>query len=214
MSRAVLFCNGEIHDLDYHRRLLRDGDLIIAVDGGGRYCMEMGVVPDVALGDFDSLPRDILVSYEPGKTECISFPADKDYIDMALGIEEARKRGRKEILILGAFGGRRVDMFLGNLLALAAYDGGGEIVMKNEWSEARFLKGRSAVTLRGAAGDYVSLLPLSETVKTGHSEGLKYPLEGLSFYRGETRSISNELTGNEASLKLTEGEAILILQKR
>ena len=130
MARAVLFCNGEIRDIGYHKALIRDDDYIIAVDGGGRYCVEMNLLPSVAIGDFDSLPEDIKKYFTEKNVETVDFPADKDYIDMVLGIEEARKRGFQEILILGAFGGKRVDMFMGNLLALAGYDEC--IVMKNE----------------------------------------------------------------------------------
>lgn len=212
MRRAVLFCNGEIHDIAYHQSLLKKDDFIIAVDGGGEYCERMGVVPAVALGDFDSLSEKTRASFEKNQVRMVPFPPEKDYIDMVLGIEEAKKCGADEILILGALGGRRADMFLGNVLAPAGYDL--PIQMENEYSRIRFLKEGEELCLHGSVGDYVSLIPLSDVLHTGESIGLKYPLAGLTFHRGETRSISNELERETAMIRIETGNAIVILQKR
>lgn len=212
MSRAVLFCNGEIKDLDYHKSLLKDDDYIIAVDGGGRYCMNMNLLPSVAIGDFDSLPGEIKSFFQEKDIELIPFPTDKDYIDLVLGIETARERGFRNILILGAFGGKRADMFMGNLLALANYDE--RIAMKDEENEVRFLPPGRRLTFQGEMGHYVSILPLSDEVVMDRSSGLKYPLNGLIFHRGETRSISNEFSKETASIEIKKGNALVVIQVR
>lgn len=212
MSRAVLFCNGEIADIDYHKALLFEDDFVIAVDGGGNYCRKMGIVPSVAIGDFDSLDCEIKSYFKMQGVEMIPFPADKDYIDMILGIEEAKKRGYDDILILGALGGKRADMFLGNALALSAYDE--KIVLENEWSRICFLKEKREIDINGEIGSYVSLIPLSDVLITGKSRGLKYPLDQLMFKRGETRSISNEFLECSAKISIVKGESLIVVQKR
>ena len=40
--------------------LAADVDFVVAVDGGGRVCLEAGVLPDIVMGDFDSLSSDDL----------------------------------------------------------------------------------------------------------------------------------------------------------
>lgn len=212
MSRAVLFCNGEIRDIEYHKGLLKKEDFIIAVDGGGNYCYQMGITPSVAIGDFDSLGGKVKDSFQNHDTEIVPFPSDKDYIDMVLGIEEARNRGFDDILILGAFGGKRADMFLGNALALAAFDE--KVVMENEWSRICFLKEGQHLIVNGNVGDYVSLIPLSDVMVTGISDGLKYQLDRLVFKRGETRGISNEFLSGSAVIRIEKGETLVIVQKR
>ena len=212
MSRAVLFCNGEIKDLEYHKSLLKKDDFIIAVDGGGRYCYRMGICPSVAIGDFDSLDRSVKDDFVQKGVEIVPFPSDKDYIDMVLGIEEARKRGYEDILILGALGGIRADMFLGNAMALSRFDE--RILMANEYSSIFFVRDGEERTISGEIGDYVSLIPLSDLLRTGKSKGLKYQLDQLVFQRGETRSISNELIDQSAVIRLMEGNALVIIQKR
>ena len=209
-----MFCNGEIRDLAFHGKLIKDDDLLIAVDGGGKYLFDLDLVPDIAIGDFDSIPSEILKVYQKRGTECISFPSDKDYIDMVLAIEEARNRGCDRIMILGAFGGKRVDMFMANLTAIACFADDCEIVMKNEFSEARVLSAGGRLEISGEVGDYLSLIPISEEVEAKDSFGLKYPLKDLVFHFGETRGVSNELTEKKASLSIRSGKAVVILQKR
>ena len=55
MGRAVLFCNGELDHEQFHRELICQDDFIIAVDGGGRFCEKLGLLPSIAIGDFDSI---------------------------------------------------------------------------------------------------------------------------------------------------------------
>lgn len=212
MSRAVLFCNGEIKDLGFHKSLLREDDFIIAVDGGGNYCHQLGILPSVAIGDFDSIDQSIKNVFDKENVEIVPFPMDKDYIDMILGIEEAIDRGFSDILILGAMGGKRADMFLGNAIALSLFDK--NIVMQNEYCSIRYLGEGHKIDIYGSPGDYVSLIPLSDTLKTGISDGLKYQLNNLTFRRGETRSISNEFLKDSAKIRIEKGEALIIVQSR
>lgn len=212
MSRAVLFCNGEIRDIEYHKNLLRKDDFIIAVDGGGYYCHRMGIRPSVAIGDFDSLDRKVKEDFEKKGVEIVPFPTDKDFIDMVLGIEEARKRGFDDILILGALGGKRADMFLGNAMALSCFDE--KILMENEYSRIFFMREGEEREIQGEIGDYVSLIPMSDILKTGVSDGLKYQLDRLVFHRGEARAISNEFLDSYAVIRLLEGDTLVITQKR
>lgn len=212
MSRAVLFCNGELENEKFHQELIREDDFIIAVDGGGRFCEKLGLLPSIAIGDFDSIDEASASYFRNCKVEMIPFPADKDFIDLELGIEEARHRGYRDILILGAFGGKRSDMFLGNLLLLAKYDE--HIRMKNAYTEAFCLNSDISVTVHAEVGDYLTVIPLCEELITGQSCGLKYPLENLSFHFGETRGISNEFRESRASLTVKKGKALILIQKR
>ena len=48
-----------------------------------------------------------------------------------------------------------------------------------------------AVTLHGAAGDLLSLLPLGGAAEGVTTEGLLYPLENETLYPGRARGVSN-----------------------
>ena len=56
-------------------------EFVIAVDAGFAYLEELGVKPDMAVGDFDSL------GYIPKCRRVSRFPVKKDKSDMELALE-------------------------------------------------------------------------------------------------------------------------------
>ncbi|MGI6591206.1 MAG: thiamine diphosphokinase [Eggerthellaceae bacterium] len=87
-------------------------DCVIAVDGGYASLRRIGVMPDIAVGDFDSLG---FVPDCPTRT----FPVEKDASDMELALHEALGRGCDEVLLYGAFAAR-LDHTIANLELLMA----------------------------------------------------------------------------------------------
>lgn len=53
--RAILIAAGSFFGLPFS---VTEKDLVIAIDGGMKYCEEEGIKPDFLLGDFDSYPLD------------------------------------------------------------------------------------------------------------------------------------------------------------
>ncbi|MEE0777224.1 MAG: thiamine diphosphokinase [Bacillota bacterium] len=210
MKRCVLVCNGAFNDLEFHKNLLKENDYIIAADGGANHCRKMGVTPHLLLGDFDSIHQETDDCFS--KIPHLKVPSDKDFTDIVLGIEEGSKRGYSEILILGALGGKRIDMELSNLLLLSQYQESIEIV--DETRRIRCIHEGESVSIHGWKNQYLSIIPLTPLVKTGPSQGLKYPLMGLAFSFGDTLGISNEINAEIAEVSVLEGKALLICQKK
>ena len=52
-KRAILIAAGSFYGLPFS---VKKDDLVIAIDGGMKYCEEKGIKPDFLLGDFDSYP--------------------------------------------------------------------------------------------------------------------------------------------------------------
>lgn len=212
MKRAVLFLNGELRDYAFCKSQLRAEDYIVAVDGGGHHCQMLQLQPDLAIGDFDSLSLSLQAYYRRQKVEMLTFPADKDAIDAALAIDEMIARGAEEIVLFAALGGKRSDMALANVMLLSSYDHPVSIV--DRYCEITCLRPGEHRTIANKRGWYLSWISLSDQVVTGISTGLRYPLEDLCFQRGESRSLSNEIEAEEASVCLEQGIALLILQEK
>ncbi len=87
-------------------RLALAADLVIAVDGGGSVCLDAGVVPDILVGDFDSLPGSQLDDLVSRGVRVVEFPADKDETDLALALEVARREGVDRVVVTAASTGR------------------------------------------------------------------------------------------------------------
>ena len=70
-------------------------------------------------------------------------------------------------------------------------------------------EGRASVAFDGEAGDYVSLLPVSEQVRVT-TRGLRWPLVDTRLRRGASRGLSNELIGARGGYALSAGAALAV----
>lgn len=93
-------------------------DLIIGVDRGALFLEEMGVLPDLAMGDFDSLQKNDLAWIENSVPDMRYSNPIKDRTDSELMIRTAFEDYHvDELTIFGATGGR-LDHFLVNLFMM------------------------------------------------------------------------------------------------
>ena len=150
---------------------------VCAADSGLDTLRAWGITPDLVVGDMDSIADPAVLS---GYAEVLRFPRDKDDLDTEIGLRELRARGYRHIVMAGGGGGR-----LDHLLALRALlerpDG------PDEWLSTAERVARIRVPTRFpvAVGTTVSVFPLSGGASGMHSEGLRWPLDGLSWNAGQ-----------------------------
>lgn len=205
----LLFANGLIDRPDWVQPYLDGARAIIAADGGTRHLLALGRLPDVVIGDLDSLPDGAQARLDAHGTEVIRYPAAKDETDLELALLYAAGRFPEEpLLIFGGFGGR-VDQTLANILLLAhpALDGR-DIRFVEERETAWLVTGETRI--QGAPGDTVSLIPLSGEARVAETSGLRWPLRDEALVFGPARGISNEMTAAEATVQLTAGKLLCI----
>jgi thiamine pyrophosphokinase len=99
-------------DFNYEDFSQRSFDGVVAVDRGYAKLASWGIVPDVALGDFDSL------GFVPRAARVETFPAAKDESDMELACSLALDDGADELVLYGCLS-RRLDHTLANIQLLA-----------------------------------------------------------------------------------------------
>ena len=109
MKRSFIFAAGSFYGL---RERPAPGDFVIAADAGYRICRQTGIVPDLLLGDFDSMdqPEDFANIHRS--------PVEKDDTDTMLAVKTALEQGCDTIYIYGGTGGKRLDHTLANLQTL------------------------------------------------------------------------------------------------
>lgn len=209
--RAVIIANGILSDLNEVNEAIRPGDLLIAADGGGRYCRELGLTPAVLIGDFDSLEEPEVAFFEDAGTEIIRHPTRKDFTDLELAIRHAQELGASEIIVLAALGSRW-DQSLANLLLPAAADFQGlRISLMDGQQEILLLRGGmdesgpAQLEIRGQPGETVSLIPVGGDAHGITTHELEYPLANETLFFGTTRGVSNLMLSNKASISLESG---------
>ncbi len=216
--RIVIIANGDPPGQDEVARWLEEGATLIFADGGARAALALGLTPAHVIGDFDSLNEDALAELAQRGAQLHRHPTRKDETDLELALLFAaralRDEERPEIVVLGARGGR-VDHELANMLLLAMPALKRANVSLAHGCERVFLidarDGPATLTLRGSAGDTVSLLPFGGDAHGIRTTGLEYPLRDESLFVGPARGVSNVLLGEEATVSLRQGMLLCVI---
>jgi thiamine pyrophosphokinase len=189
--RAVVIGNAPGARPPARAEVLAAGDLIVAVDGGARLCLELGLAPQLVVGDLDSLAAEDLSALTGLGAELIRHPVEKDHTDLDLALAECLVRGADTAVVFGALGGRW-DQTLANVgLAAAAHLDGLAVTLVEGSQALRTLAGGESLTLHGRPGDTLSLVPFGADAEGVRTEGLYYPLSGENLPLGSTRGVSN-----------------------
>lgn len=207
VKKACILANGEYRHEERLLPLVREADLVIAADGGANWLAAQGLVPDVLVGDMDSITDKVRDRIESEGGRLVTASRAKDETDLELALLEAVAMDVQQITVLGALGGR-IDHALANvqLLALTALRGR-DVRLYDGTSYLWLADSRTRV--QGEPGDLVSLIPLGGDVRGVRTQGLAYPLRGETLFVGPARGISNVMTEVEATIEL-EGGTLLV----
>jgi thiamine pyrophosphokinase len=211
LQAALIFANGDSADGPMVRQALAGAQdaLIIAADGGARVAHFFGLTVQHVIGDMDSLTADELAALRSAGAAVHDYPEEKDETDLELALVFAAQHGADWIRIFGAAGGR-IDQTLGNiyLLGLAALAGKDVRIVAGNQETWLLRPGENRI--QGAAGDTLSLIPLSDSVQGVRTEQLYYPLKDETLTFGPARGMSNVLQTDEARVWVAAGRLLAV----
>ncbi len=174
------------------------GDYIIAADGGWRHCQKAGLVPDLLLGDFDSL--DSL----PPAAEVMRFPVDKDDTDSMLALRLGLEKGFKTFHLYGGTGGR-MDHTLANLQGLAWLAERGARGWLYDQSFVFTALWNDSLDLPARAEGIFSVFALGEPAEGVSILGGRYPLENGVLSPYFPLGVSNHFEGRPVRISVEKG---------
>jgi thiamine pyrophosphokinase len=208
--RAVVVAGGEPDPDD--SRWLDGAALVIAADAGAVWLDRIGRLPDVLIGDLDSIDPERVRRLGAGGVRIDRYPTAKDASDTELAVRFAVDRGAHQVVILGALGGDRLDHGIANLL-LPIHPG-----LRRRCADVRVVQGRTlvravhageALRIEAPPGSIVSLLPAGGDAQGVRTTGLRYRLDGEPLPSGSTRGLSNEVVEPGASVALAGGTLLV-----
>jgi thiamine pyrophosphokinase len=207
-TRAFIFANGTVTDLEAVRAMLEEDDYLIAADGGLRHIVALGLRPQLLIGDLDSVEAADLADMEAAGVEIRRFPAEKDETDLELALRSLTGQGFETIRVVGALGGR-LDQTLANvaLLDLAGLE---EADVRLDDGREEILIIRTRTIVNGTAGDTLSLLAMDGCTKGIGTYGLKHPLKNGTLCPNQSRGISNVMVGDHCEIRLRSGRLLCI----
>jgi len=208
--RAIVVAGGSSSAGDNWRQWAAAADLIVGADGGAVRALAWGLPPHVVIGDMDSLTSQEKAELSTGGPEFIVHPRAKDETDLELALTYVAERGYRDVVVLGALGGR-LDHMLANLFLLALPQlAGVRVRVVDGRQEAMLVRGGGAVELAGHPGDLVSLLPIGGDAHGVTTGGLAWPLHRDTLFFGSSRGVSNELAAPEARIEIEDGCLLVI----
>ncbi len=202
--KCIIFCSAQIDDYSYLRELDINHSFVICADGGMKHADALGIIPDVWLGDGDSLKdREIRAK------EIVKFPSRKDNTDTDLAIELALDRGFRDIAIIGGIGGRIDHEFSHFCLLKKILDRGGNGCLLDEKNEIT-MKNQDFVIYPDKR-KYISFFPFGGDVENFSVKGLRYETDGVTLRSGEVLASSNCFDdGTSARIEFDSGYLLVI----
>lgn len=199
MTTCALVGAVEFNAADFQaRQAAGEFDFVIAVDAGFAHLEAIGVAPDMAVGDFDSL------GYVPKARRVSRHPVKKDKSDMELAMEKAVAWDHDELVIYGALGAR-LDHTLANLQLFARFSERDVYVTAiGDTYAVRLLTGPDVFELPVTQGT-VSVFSANDTACGVIERGMAYSLDDEPLSNRTSRGLSNELTGEEATVAVEQG---------
>ena len=208
---ALIVCSGSIKDYSYHKKYFEKAQFVICVDGGAKHIRKFGLVPDVLIGDLDSISGEDLEYFIDMKVKIIRYPSQKEMTDTEIAINYAIDNGYKEVVIIGGIG-TRIDHSLANILLLKQLlEKGIKGILANEKNEITLIKDR--IKLEKETDAKLTLLPLTKVVEGITTKGLYYQLNCEDIELGSSRGVSNEFKDEIAEISIKSGILIVIKSK-
>ncbi|MBC3887628.1 thiamine diphosphokinase [Acetobacterium paludosum] len=208
---VIIFTNGDYTSLEFYEAYIKkiNQPYIICADGGANFAKKLNIMPDIILGDMDSISRETTAFYRNVKYE--RYPVRKDKTDTELAINHAIKMGASEVTILGALGSR-LDHSLGNIFLLTCFlDVGIKGKIVNEKNIIFLIKENE--TFEFPIGTVVSLLPIGGDVEEINISGFEYPIVNGRMTMNKPYGISNVVIHQEQKIAFEKGLLLVIISE-
>ncbi len=181
-------------------RCLKIAPRLVAVDGGTDHALHHGIVPDLVIGDLDSLHAESIAKVPAERIQHITEQESTDF-------EKALRSVASPLLLGVGFTGARLDHQLACFNALVSQPQQRCILISD--TDIAFLA-PPKLELPLVAGTRVSLFPMGPV--EGVSEGLSWPIDGLKFTPDGRIGTSNQAEG-KVTLQFSSAKMLAILPK-
>jgi thiamine pyrophosphokinase len=180
-------------------KVLQEAPYVVCCDGGANEYIAQGYLPDVIIGDGDSLSEENRIKY----ASLIQHNPDQETNDQTKAIQFLLAQGKKRIAIVGATG-KREDHTIGNISLLMEYRRMGTDV-RSYTDYGVFIPCKDTCSFECRKGQQVSIFNFTAT---GLKEkGLAYPIyDFTSWWQGTLNTCTDTSFTIEA-----EGEYLVFL---
>lgn len=184
-KRVVILANGDYPTHPQPLEKLMEAEFVVCCDGGADQYIANGYVPDVIVGDGDSLSQENRIKF----ADRIHYIPDQETNDQTKAVKYLIDKGYTSISIVGATG-KREDHTIGNISLLVEYIRMGTEV-KSYTDYGVFIACSGTRNFKCRKGQQVSIFNF--TSKNLSSNGLEYPIYTFtSWWQGTLNNCLDE----------------------
>ena len=203
MESCVIFCAGGFNGLV---EPVKETDLLIAADGGLVHMQELGLMPNIILGDFDSL------GYVPQGAQV--FPVEKDDTDAMLAVRKGLELGCSRFLLYGSLDGRRLDHTVANFQTLQFLTDRGAAGYLVGCDYIATVVKNGTLTFDESCEGILSVFCMGKDAEGVTINGTKYGLEKGILTAGFPLGVSNHFAGKKAIISVENGSLLVLYHKK
>jgi thiamine pyrophosphokinase len=200
--KFLILANGEYGELDWYRKQ-QGFDRVICADAGALMALQIGIEPQLVIGDLDSIGKKELEQLKTAGCRFLVYPVEKDYTDTHLALMLAEKEGATEVTVWGGTGSR-LDHTLGSIFSAAVLAEQGIAVRFASPAQMIYLV-CDELRLPGCPGETVSVMALVGRARGVTLEGFYYPLSGVTLETRSTLGVSNVITTPDPVIRVEQG---------
>lgn len=205
MKKCIILGNGNPPKKNLLNFLDKKGySTLICADGGSNIALKYDIIPDIIIGDLDSINPD---TYDFFYDKCKIIKIKNQYsTDVEKCLMYAIKQKFVEAVLVGVTGDR-LDHSFCNLGIVLKYFNKIKIKVIHEKSILEAVTGD--VILKTIPGEIISLYGFDDKTKI-KSYGLKYQLKNITLPFGKKDGTSNVALGKVVKLNIKNGKIFIV----
>ena len=206
MSKVLIVANGE-WPRQFDVETVGTYRVVVALDGAANRLIGSKMIPDILLGDLDSVSESVLEQCKASGVTIVHAP-DQQSSDISKGLEWVQRTyPDSEVDIIGVEIGR-YDHHLAAYSALFECKSDATILLDG-WQARRVSQTPSDIETK--PNSIFSLIPFGDV--TGATiKGCQFSIDNESLTTG-TRGISNIATGHSITVSVKSGDLLLLIMR-
>ncbi len=205
--KGLIISSGTINDYSLLEKLIDENDYIVCADGGLDHLIKIDQIPNIILGDLDSISLFGIKYIEDKAIQVEKYPSIKDNTDSELAIMYLIEKGIKKITLIGG-SGTRLDHTIANIFLMKRFN--------KEDIELKIVDDNNIVNyvddtfeIKRRQGWFISIIPLNFDGICVSLTGFRYPLYHKYIEFSSTLGVSNEVIDEIGKIEIHKGEALV-----
>ena len=180
-----------------------ENDFVIAADGGFEKIHQLGIEPDLVIGDLDSL------GYVPVGDNVEKHKVMKNETDMMICVKTALHKGFNNIVIFGGTGGR-IDHTFANIQTLLYASQLGANIKMVDGNNTYTVVSDGSISITGKEKNIFSVFAINGVAHNVTIKNALYNIESYKLEENRPLGVSNQFVNANPVISVGKGSLLIV----